>query len=86
MERHMKNAMAVAEYLESHAKVIKVNYMGLMNHPQHDIIEKQFTGYNGIVSFYVNGGIKESTKLLESLKLFCITCSLGCYESLAALP
>lgn len=86
MEQHMKNALIVAKYLVSHSKVLKVNYMGLPDHPQHDIIEKQFIGYNGIVSFYVNGGLKESIKLLESLKLFCITCSLGCYESLAALP
>lgn len=82
----MKNAMLVAKYLESHPKVLKVNYMGLPNHPKRDIIEKQFTGYNGMMSFYINGGLKESTKLLESLKLFRITCSLGCYESLAALP
>lgn len=86
MEQHMKNATAVAEYLESHPKVLRVNYMGLPSHRQREIIEKQFTGHNGIVSFYVNGGIEVSTKLLESLKLFCITCSLGCYESLAALP
>ncbi|XP_025205728.1 putative cystathionine gamma-lyase 2 [Melanaphis sacchari] len=86
MEQHMKNATAVALYLESHPKVLKVNYMGLPSHQQHEIIKKQFTGHNGIVSFYINGGIKVSTKLLESLKLFCITCSLGCYESLAALP
>lgn len=82
----MKNAMEVAKYLESNPKVLKVNYMGLPNHPQRDIIEKQYTGYNGIMSFYINGGLKESKKLLESLKLFFITCSLGCYESLAALP
>lgn len=86
MEHHMKNAMTIAKYLETHRKVLKVNYMGLPNHPQREIIEKQFTGYNGIVSFYINGGIGESTKLLESLRLFSITCSLGCYESLAALP
>jgi len=86
MEQHMKNATAVAVYLESHPKVVKVNYMGLPSHRQHEIIKKQFTGHNGIVSFYINGGIEISTKLLESLKLFCITCSLGCYESLAALP
>lgn len=86
MDQHMKNGMAVAKYLESNPKVLKLNYMGSPNHPQRDIIKKQFSGYNGIISFYVNGGLKESTKLLESLKLFSITCSLGCYESLACLP
>lgn len=86
MEQHMKNATAVAKYLESHPKVLRVNYMGLSSHRQREIIEKQFSGHNGIMSFYVNGGIEVSTKLLESLKLFCITASLGCYESLAALP
>lgn len=86
MEQHMKNATEVALYLESHPKVLKVNYTGLPSHQQSEIIKKQFTGHNGIVSFYINGDIEVSTKLLESLKLFCITCSLGCYESLAALP
>lgn len=86
MERHMRNAIAVAEYLESHPMVLRVNYMGLSNHPQRDIIERQYTGHNGIVSFYLNGGIGESTELLQRLKYFHTTCSLGCYESLAALP
>lgn len=86
MEKHMASAMVVAKFLESHSKVLKVYFMGLPNHPQRKIVQKQFTGYNGMVSFYINGGIKESTCLLKSLKLFSITCSLGCYESLAALP
>lgn len=86
MEQHMKSATLVAQYLQSHPKVLKVHYMGFPDHPQRDIIERQFTGYTGLVSFYVNGGLKESTKLLESLKLFYITVSFGCFESLAALP
>jgi cystathionine gamma-lyase len=86
MEKHMASAMVLAKYLELHPKVLKVFFMGLPNHPQYKIIQKQFTGYNGLVSFYINGSIKESTCFLESLKLFSITCSLGCYESLAALP
>lgn len=86
MEQHMESAMIIAKYLEPHPKVLKVNYMGLPNHPQRDIIDKQYTSYNGILSFNINGGLEESKKLLESLKLFYITCSLGCYESLAALP
>lgn len=86
MKKHMENAMTVAKYLESHPKVLKVMFMGLSDHPQNEIIKKQFTGYTGIVTFYINGELKESTTFLESLKLFYITCSLGCYESLAALP
>lgn len=86
MEQHMKSAIVVAQYLRSHPKVLEVNYVGFPDHPQRDIIDKQFTGHTGLVSFSVNGGLKESTKLLESLKLFFITVSFGCFESLAALP
>ncbi|VVC32716.1 Pyridoxal phosphate-dependent transferase, subdomain 2,Pyridoxal phosphate-dependent transferase [Cinara cedri] len=86
MEHHMKNAFVVAQFLRSHPKVLKVNYVGFPDHPQRDVINKQFTGYTGLLSFYINGGLKESVKLLESLKLFYITVSFGCYESLAALP
>ncbi|XP_050425454.1 putative cystathionine gamma-lyase 2 [Adelges cooleyi] len=86
MERHMSNALAVARYLEVHPKVLKVNYTGLESHPQYKLANSQFTGHCGMISFYINGGLKESTAFLEALKMFCITCSLGGFESLAALP
>ena len=72
MERHQSNAIAIAEYLESHPKVSKVYFPGLKSHPQYEIGLKQASGFGGMVSFEINGGEKEAVQFLESLKLFIL--------------
>lgn len=49
MERHGKNALALARFLEKHPKVIKVYYPGLESHPNHDIARQQMSGLSRIV-------------------------------------
>ena len=86
MEAHNKNALLIAKFLESHPKVEKVLYPGLKSHPQHKLAKKQMTGFSGMISFYVKGGIKESKKVLEKVKIFSLAESLGGVESLIGLP
>lgn len=86
MEQHRKSGLAVAQYLETHPRVTGVLHPGLPSHPQHELALKQSYGHSGIMSFYLQGGLNESKKLLESLKLFTLAESLGGYESLAELP
>ena len=86
MEQHQKNAFAVARFLEAHEKVERVLYPGLQSHPQHEIAKKQQTGYGGMVTFFIKGGLESSRTFLENLKLFALAESLGGVESLAEHP
>ncbi len=86
MEAHAKNANAVAHYLEAHPKVECVIYPGLKSHPQHELAVKQCTGFSGMVTFNIRGGLKESKAFLEACQIFILAESLGAVESLCELP
>jgi len=86
MEKHNENAVKVANYLESHPKVKKVNYPGLKSHPQHELAKKQMSGFGGMISFEIKGKLKEAKKFLENLKIFSLAESLGGVESLIEHP
>ncbi|GLH08237.1 Cystathionine gamma-lyase [Gryllus bimaculatus] len=86
MEQHMKNSLAVGQFLETHPLVEKVIHPGLPSHPQHSLLKKQCYGYSGMVTFYLKGGLEESKTFLSSLKIITLAESLGGYESVAQLP
>jgi cystathionine gamma-lyase len=86
MEAHQKNALKMAKWLENHEKVESVIYPGLKSHPQHKIAKKQMSGYGGMITFFLRGGLKESKKFLENVSLFALAESLGGVESLIEHP
>ncbi len=86
MKAHEQNAMKIANYLESHPKVEKVIYPGLASHPQFEIAKKQMKGFGGMITFFLKGGITESRRFLETVKLFSLAESLGGVESLVDHP
>ena len=86
MEEHNRNALAVAQYLEGHAKIAGVLHPGLESHPQHALAVRQMRGYGGTFSFRVNGGQEAAFRLLESVRLFTLAESLGGVESLIEHP
>jgi len=86
MERHEKNAIQVANYLEKNDKILSVTYPGLKSHPQHELSKKQSKGFGGMITFYLKGGIKESRQFLSSLKIITLAESLGGVESLIEHP
>tara|TARA_B100001146_G_scaffold74321_2_gene65940 strand:+ start:4056 stop:5219 length:1164 start_codon:yes stop_codon:yes gene_type:complete len=86
MQRHCENAMKVAQFLESHPKVSETIYPGLENHPQYEIAKKQMRGFGGMITFIVNGGVKQATEILQKLEIFTLAESLGGAESLASHP
>jgi cystathionine gamma-lyase len=86
MERHAENAMQIARWLEKHPKVERVIYPGLESHPQHAIAKKQMTGFGGMITFFMKGGLDEARKFLENVKLFTLAESLGGVESLIEHP
>lgn len=86
MEAHQKNAMKIAQYLESHSRVNKVIYPGLESHPQHGLAKKQMSGFGGMLSFELDGDINDAKAFVESLRYFSLAESLGGVESLIELP
>ena len=76
MDRHNKNAMAVAEFLHEHDKVKTIIYPGLSNHPQYELGRKQSIGAGGIISFLLKDA-KDVPVFLDSLKLCTLAVSLG---------
>jgi cystathionine gamma-lyase len=86
LEQHQKNALEVARFLESHLRVKKVLYPGLESHPQHELAKLQASGFGGVLSFEIDGELKDATTFLERLKLFALAESLGGVESLIELP
>jgi cystathionine gamma-lyase len=86
MQAHEQNAIKVAAFLEKHPLVEKVIYPGLKSHPQHQIAKKQMKGFGGMITFFIKGGLKESKKFLENVKLFALAESLGGVESLIEHP
>ena len=86
MRAHASNAIEIAKFLESHPKVDKVIYPGLESHPQHELAKRQMSGFGGMLSIYIKGGIAESRKFLEEVELFALAESLGGVESLIEHP
>jgi cystathionine gamma-lyase len=87
MERHCANAMAIAQFLESHPKVERVYYPGLESHPQHALAKRQMTGgYGGIVTAVLRGSLDDARRMLERCHLFSLAESLGGVESLIEHP
>jgi cystathionine gamma-synthase len=84
--RQNDNALRVAEFLSQHAKVGRVHYPFLKNHPQNAIAREQMSGGGGMVSFEVEGTGDDARRLTESLRLFTLAPSLGGVESLVSIP
>jgi cystathionine gamma-lyase len=86
MERHCHNAAAVARFLVGHPKIERVTYPGLPTHPQHDIARKQMRGFGGMLTAVLRGGLDDSRRFLERVRLFSLAESLGGVESLIEHP
>lgn len=86
MERHCKNAMVVAEFLETHPAVEKVYYPGLKSFSQYELGRKQMSLPGGIIAFEIKGGIEEGKKILNATELCSIAVSLGDAETLIEHP
>ncbi len=86
MERHAYNALKVAEFLQAHPKIERVNYPGLKSHPQHDIAKKQMSGFGGMLSFEIKGGIEAGRRLMNGVKLLTLAVSLGSTDTLIEHP
>jgi methionine-gamma-lyase len=86
VERHNRNALAVARVLEAHPKVERVHYPGLESHPQHELARTQMSGFTGMLGVELRGDFHAAEKFIASLKLATHAASLGGYETLVVHP
>jgi cystathionine beta-lyase/cystathionine gamma-synthase len=86
MKAHNENALRIAKHFENHAALEKVIYPGLPSHPQHALAKKQMSGFGGMVSLVVKGGLENAKVLLKNTHLFSLAESLGGVESLIGHP
>jgi cystathionine gamma-lyase/cystathionine beta-lyase/cystathionine gamma-lyase/homocysteine desulfhydrase len=85
MKRHEENGVAMASYLANHAKVKKVYYPGLHDHPQHDLAKRQMNGFGSMISFEL-GSFENAKKFLDRVRLCSLAESLGGVETLISHP
>jgi len=86
MERHCASAARIAAWLEGHEAVLWVRYPGLESHPQHAIARKQMSGYGGLISFELQGGVEAGRILMDSVRMCGLAVSLGGVETLIQHP
>lgn len=86
MDRHCFNAMKVAEFLNNHSSISKVNYAGLVSHPDHKVAKKQMKHPGGMLSYEMKGGLKAGIDFMNKLKMCIRTVSLGTAESILCHP
>ncbi|KAE8390456.1 Cys/Met metabolism PLP-dependent enzyme-domain-containing protein [Aspergillus alliaceus] len=83
MDQQQANAQRIAEFLESHG--FKVRYPGLQSHPQYDLHHSMARGAGAVLSFET-GDVSVSERIVESAKLWAISVSFGCVNSLISMP
>ena len=85
MERHESSGRAIAEYLNKHAKVKRLLYPGLPDHPGHEVQSRQATGYGALITFDL-GSYAAAKTLLDNLEVMSLAESLGGVETLISHP
>src|SRR6478736_6062225 len=87
LERHVSNALSLAQWLESHPQVEYVWYPGLKSSPYHELAKKYLTnGFGGILQFGIKGGKENGSKFIDSLKLVSHLANVGDAKTLAIHP
>ena len=86
MNKHCENALAVARFLKDHPQVAWVNYPGLPDHPQHDLLMRQMRGASGLLAFGVKGGLSQGVKFIESAQFMSHLVNIGDTRTLISHP
>src|SRR6185503_9709082 len=86
VHRQCENAMALALHLQEHPKVKTVLYPGLSSHPGNEVALLQMSGFGGMVSIILEGGLPAAERFYDALQLIARPASLGGVETLVSLP
>ena len=84
--RQNATALALAQRLEGHPRVERVFYPGLASHPSHAVARAQMSGFGGVVSFVVKGGLDAASRAVDGMMLARIGPSFGGVETLVEQP
>ena len=84
--RQNRNAQAVAEFLASHPQVEEVFYPGLRDHPGHELARRQMSGFGGVLSFSIPGGMDALRTVVGALRFAHRAASLGSVGTLVGPP
>jgi O-acetylhomoserine (thiol)-lyase len=87
VQRHVDNALNLAQWLEAHPQVEFVWYPGLKSSPYHELAKKYLTnGFGGVLNFGIKGGVENGRKFIDSLKLVSHLANVGDAKTLAIHP
>jgi O-acetylhomoserine (thiol)-lyase len=92
MERHSRNALQVARFLQTHPAVSWVNYPGLAEHAQHALVERQMRHLDGVpmasglLAFGVKGGLAAGVKFIEAAQFMSHLANIGDTRTLVIHP
>ncbi len=87
VDRHVENAITIAEWLEKHPQVEYVNYPGLKSSKYHELAKRYLKkGFGGVLSFKIKGGAEKADKLINSLELISHLANVGDAKSLIIHP
>ncbi len=86
IRQHNENALAVAQAMEQHPKVVRVLYPGLASFPDHELAKRQMYGFGGMVTLEIAGDGEKAVAVIDNLEVFLLATSLGGVESLASQP
>jgi methionine-gamma-lyase len=86
MDRHCKNALTIANWLDEYPKIDQVHFPGLSHHPGHEIAKRQMIAFGGMLACELNGGFSAAIKFMNHLKLFSLVPTLGNVDSLIQHP
>ncbi len=86
VRKQNESALAIAQFLESRAEIARVFYPGLPSHPDHETARAQMTGFGGVVSFIVKGGLEGARRFVDRMQLARIAPSFGGVDTLVEQP
>jgi O-succinylhomoserine sulfhydrylase len=86
MDRHCENAVALANFLNNHPEVIKVNYPFLASHSSFQIAKNQMSQGGGLVTFEVKGGLQQGRNFLDAMEMLSLSANLGDTRTIATHP
>ena len=86
MERHCSNALRLAEALEKHPAIAKVNFPFLKSHPQHELAKSQMNAGGAIVTIELAGGFERVSKFMKALTIPSLSSNLGDTRTIITNP
>lgn len=86
VDRHCSNALAMAQFLETHPKVVWVKYPFLPSHPQYELAKKQMKAGGCVVSFEIKGGVAAGRSFFDAIKLLSLSANLGDSRTIVTHP